>query len=100
MLRSFVFSYPSPPVQVISLETNHAGEVFPGSQREVREYLEGKGYVLAGTVGEDSPHPWNCYYNANLRDRRYLRTTRSVRGQICPGPSRRGKVSDATEDLS
>ena len=27
------------------------GEVFPGSQREVREYLEERGYVMAATVG-------------------------------------------------
>ena len=38
-------------LQVISLETNHVGEVFPGSQREVREYLEERGYVMAATVG-------------------------------------------------
>ena len=42
------------PSQVISLETNHAGEVFPGSQREVREYLEERGYVLAATVSEST----------------------------------------------
>ena len=33
------------------METNHVGEVFPGSQREVREYLEERGYVMAATVG-------------------------------------------------
>merc|ERR1719411_1888421 len=41
-------------IEVISLETNHAGEVFPGSQKEVRQYLEERGYVLAGTVGEEN----------------------------------------------
>jgi len=40
-------------IEVISLETNHAGEVFPGSQKEVRQYLEERGYVLAGTVEID-----------------------------------------------
>ena len=40
-------------LQVISMETNHVGEVFPGSQREVREFLEERGYVLAATVGQD-----------------------------------------------
>ena len=40
-------------MQVISMETNHVGEVFPGSQREVREFLEERGYVLAATVGQD-----------------------------------------------
>jgi len=40
-------------IEVISLETNHVGEVFPGSQREVREYLEERGYVLAATVEID-----------------------------------------------
>ena len=38
-------------VQVISLETNHAGEVFPGTQQEVRRFMEDKGYVLAATIG-------------------------------------------------
>jgi len=40
-------------IEVISLETNHVGEVFPGSQREVREYLEERGYVMAATVEID-----------------------------------------------
>lgn len=40
-------------IEVISLETNHVGEVFPGTQKEVREYLEDKGYVLAATVEID-----------------------------------------------
>jgi hypothetical protein len=37
----------------MSLETHIAGSVFPGSQREVREYLEAQGYVLAATVAID-----------------------------------------------
>merc|ERR1712115_507810 len=40
-------------IEVISLESNHVGEVFPGTQREVREYLEDKGYILATTVEID-----------------------------------------------
>ena len=37
----------------MTIETNHAGEVFPGSKQEIRDYLEDKGYVYAHTVGKD-----------------------------------------------
>ena len=40
-------------IEVMTIETNHAGEVFPGSKQEIRDYLEDKGYVYAHTVGKD-----------------------------------------------
>ena len=40
-------------IEVITVETEHAGEVFPGSREDIRHYLEDQGYVhvynLAGT---------------------------------------------------
>ena len=41
-------------IEVITIETNHAGEVFEGTRNEIKEYLEDKGYVLVYTVGKDS----------------------------------------------
>ena len=39
---------------MITVETEHAGEVFPGSREDIRHYLEDKGYVhvynLAGKI--------------------------------------------------
>jgi len=40
-------------IEVMTIETNHAGEVFPGSKQEIRDYLEDKGYVYAHTVEID-----------------------------------------------
>ena len=39
---------------MITVETEHAGEVFPGSREDIRQYLEDQGYVhvynLAGKI--------------------------------------------------
>ena len=32
-------------IEVLTVETEHAGEVFPGSREDIRQYLEDKGYV-------------------------------------------------------
>ena len=32
-------------IEVITVETEHAGEVFPGSREDIRQYLEDQGYV-------------------------------------------------------
>ena len=41
-------------IEVITVETEHAGEVFPGSREDIRQYLEDQGYVhvynLAGNI--------------------------------------------------
>jgi len=37
-------------IEVLTVESNHMGEVFPGSQDELREYMKEQGYVLAYTV--------------------------------------------------
>ena len=34
------------------METNHAGEVFPGTKEEIREYMAEKGYVYHTTVAD------------------------------------------------
>jgi hypothetical protein len=33
------------------VETNHAGEVFPGTREDIHKYLISKGYVFDATVG-------------------------------------------------
>ncbi|XP_023321595.1 uncharacterized protein LOC111696271 [Eurytemora carolleeae] len=40
-------------IEVLTVETNHAGQIFPGSQEELRQYMKEKGYVLAYTVDID-----------------------------------------------
>ena len=37
-------------IEVVTVETNHAGEVFPGSKEEIREYMADQGYVYVYTV--------------------------------------------------
>ena len=37
-------------IEVLTVETNHAGEVFPGSKEEIRNYLADQGYVYVYTV--------------------------------------------------
>ena len=40
-------------IEVMTIETNHAGEIFPGTRQEIKDYLADKGYVYAHTVGKD-----------------------------------------------
>jgi len=40
-------------IEVMTIETNHAGEIFPGTKQEIRDYLADKGYVYAHTVEID-----------------------------------------------
>jgi len=40
-------------IEVMTIETNHAGEIFPGTKQEIRDYLADKGYVYARTVEID-----------------------------------------------
>ena len=37
-------------IEVMTVETAHAGEVFPGSTDEFRQFLEEKGYVHVYTI--------------------------------------------------
>ena len=37
---------------MMTVETEHAGEWFPGTKDDIREYLEEKGYVLAYSFSE------------------------------------------------
>ena len=37
-------------IEVMSIETAHAGEVFPGSTEDIRQFLREQGYVLVYTV--------------------------------------------------
>ena len=39
-------------IGVLTIETNHAGEVFEGTRGDIKEFLEDKGYVLVNTVGK------------------------------------------------
>jgi hypothetical protein len=34
------------------VETNHAGEVFPGSREDIHSYLKAQGYIFDATVGK------------------------------------------------
>ena len=45
-------------IEVLTVETNHAGEIFPGTKQEIREYLAEKGYVHAATVGKLTTQFW------------------------------------------
>jgi len=40
-------------IEVVTVETNHAGEVFPGTKEEIREYMAEQGYVYHNTVAVD-----------------------------------------------
>ena len=33
-------------IEVMTVETNHAGEIFPGSRQDIRDFLTLKGYVF------------------------------------------------------
>ena len=37
-------------IEVLTVETNHAGEVFTGSRQEIRDYMVVQGYVLAYSI--------------------------------------------------
>ena len=39
-------------IEVITIETNHAGEVFEGTREEIKDFLVHKGFVLVHTVGK------------------------------------------------
>ena len=39
-------------IEVLTVETNHAGEIFPGTKQEIREYLAEQNYVHAATLGK------------------------------------------------
>ena len=39
---------------MIAIELEHAGKVFPGSRKEVHQFMEGVGYEYVGTVGKFS----------------------------------------------
>ena len=37
-------------IEVITVEVNHAGEVFPGTKEEIRSYMAEQGYVHHHTI--------------------------------------------------
>jgi hypothetical protein len=38
-------------IEVITIEKNHAGEVFEGTREEIIDFLEHRGFVLVHTLG-------------------------------------------------
>ena len=38
-------------IEVLTVETEHAGVVFPGSKRDIRQYLADRGYVHVYSLG-------------------------------------------------
>ena len=38
-------------IEVMTVETHHAGKVFPGTIQDIRQYLEEQGYVYVYTLG-------------------------------------------------
>ena len=38
-------------IEVLTVETEHAGVVFPGSKRDIRQYLAHRGYVHVYSLG-------------------------------------------------
>ena len=53
-------------LQVISVETEHAGKVFPGSREDIRDYMVEQGYVLVYTVNID-----DVFVRKDLHDGKY-----------------------------
>ena len=41
-------------IEVMTIETAHAGEVFPGTTEDIRQFLLDKGYVLVYTIAGQS----------------------------------------------
>ena len=39
-------------IEVMTVETHHAGKVFPGTIQDIRQYLEEQGYVYVYTLGK------------------------------------------------
>ena len=37
-------------IEVLTIETAHAGEVFPGTTEDIRQFLRDRGYVLVYTI--------------------------------------------------
>ena len=37
-------------IEVLTVETAHAGEVFPGTTEDIRQFLRDRGYVLVYTI--------------------------------------------------
>ena len=44
-------------IEVITVETNHAGQLFPGSTEDIRQFLEEKDYVHVYTIAGGSFSP-------------------------------------------
>ena len=38
-------------IEVILIELEHAGKVFPGTREEIHQYLEQQGYQYVGSLG-------------------------------------------------
>ena len=39
-------------IEVMGIELEHAGKVFPGTREEIHQFLNSKDYLYVGTVGE------------------------------------------------
>ena len=39
---------------MIAIELEHAGKVFPGTRKDVHQFMEGKGFDYVGTIGRFS----------------------------------------------
>ena len=40
-------------IKMLDIEINHAGEIFPQSQADIRQFMEQKGYDLVGALHID-----------------------------------------------
>ena len=40
-------------IAMILVEMNHAGDIFDGTEQDIRDFLDSKGYALVGTVKID-----------------------------------------------
>ena len=50
-------------IEVLTVETAHAGEVFPGTTEDIRQFLRDRGYVLVYTIagqGQTGPRFGYC----------------------------------------
>ena len=40
-------------IAIISVEMNHAGDIFEGTEQDIRDFMDSKGYALLGTIKID-----------------------------------------------
>ena len=59
-------------IEVLTVETAHAGEVFPGTTEDIRQFLRDRGYVLvytiAGLIFSERFFITGCFFFTGLDD--------------------------------